>query len=307
MARVLISGVSGLIGSALAHSLQSSGDEVIRLVRRSPRDSGEIKWSPMRPIPPELVSGFDAVIHLSGENIAGRWTKAKKQRIRDSRVVSTEHLARALASAEKRPTTFICASAIGYYGNRGEEILSEESFCGDGFFPEVCREWEYATEPAADAGIRTINLRTGLVLSRDGGALKQMLLPFRLGLGGKVGDGCQWWSWIHIEDLVSAIEHVLKTAMSREIRVSSPGQLSGPVNMVSPNPVTNAEFSRVLAEVLRRPARFSIPAFATKLVFGELADETLLASAHVVPNKLSESAFKFHFPDLTAALRELLR
>jgi uncharacterized protein (TIGR01777 family) len=294
-----------LIGSALVSSLGSHGHEITRLVRHSPRGPHELGWQPMRPISAELVSGFDVVIHLSGETIAGRWTEAKKGRIRDSRVVSTEHLAQALASTHKKPGIFVCASAIGYYGNRGEETLTEDSLSGDGFFPELCREWEFATEPAADAGIRTVNLRTGIVLSRAGGALKPMLLPFRLGLGGKIGDGYQWWSWIHIEDLVSAVGHILKTAMSSP--ESSSGQLNGPINMVSPNPVTNAEFSKILAEVLRRPAKFSIPAFAAKLVFGELADETLLASARVEPKKLTGSGFKFRFPELKAALRDLLR
>jgi uncharacterized protein (TIGR01777 family) len=307
MARVLVSGASGLIGFALASSLESRGCEVTKLVRRSPRDAHETKWSPMRPIPPELVSGFDAVIHLSGENIAGRWTDAKKQRIRDTRIVSTDNLSQALAKAGKPPRTFICASAIGYYGTRGDEILFEESLSGDGFFPEVCRQWEYATEPASDAGIRTINLRTGLVLSRDGGALKQMLLPFRLGLGGKVGDGCQWWSWIHIEDLLRAVLHILQSATVTEQRVSSPARIKGPVNVVSPNPVTNAEFTKSLAKALNRPAVLPIPAVAAKLVLGELADETLLASARVQARKLIESGFEFRFPELATALKHLLQ
>jgi uncharacterized protein len=322
MARILISGASGLIGSAVVQSLQSRGDEVVSLVRRSSRNQQEIQWDPMRPIPPEIVSGFDAVIHLSGENIAGRWTEAKKQRIRDSRVVSTEHLAQALAKEERPPTTFICASAIGYYGNRGEEILTEESISGDGFFPEVCREWEYASEPASDAGVRTVNLRTGLVLSRHGGALKQMLLPFRLGLGGKVGDGYQWWSWIHLEDLVRAVRYILQDPdlMERgapvpsassgqalsEAEGSPPVQICAPVNLVSPNPATNAEFTRALATALKRPARMHIPAFAAKLVFGELAEETLLASARVTPQKLIESGFEFRFSHLEAALQDVL-
>jgi uncharacterized protein len=307
MARILISGASGLIGAALVSSLGSHGHEITRLVRHSPRDSHELDWQPMRPISAEIVSGFDAVIHLSGETIAGRWTEAKKVRIRDSRVVSTEHLAQALAGADKKPEIFICASAIGYYGNRGEEILTEESLSGDGFFSQVCREWEFATDPAADAGILTVNLRTGIVLSRAGGALQQMLLPFRLGLGAKIGDGYQWWSWIHVEDLVSGVNHVLNISQNVERRASSPVHVGGPVNMVSPNPVTNAEFTKILAEALRRPAKFSIPAFAASLVFGELADATLLASARVLPKKLSENSFKFRFPELRSALIALLQ
>src|SRR5258708_27869654 len=189
MARVLISGASGLIGSALVPALESHGCRVTRLVRQLPTRSAEVQWDPMRAIPPELVSGFDAVIHLSGENVAGRWTEAKKKRIRDSRVISTLNLSNALVSAVQPPKTFVCASAIGYYGSRGDEILTEDSPGGSGFLSEVCREWEAATEPAGLAGIRTVNLRTGLVLSREGGALKQMRLPFRLGLGGRIGNG----------------------------------------------------------------------------------------------------------------------
>jgi uncharacterized protein (TIGR01777 family) len=310
MLRVLISGASGLIGSAMTSALESIDCEITRLVRRSPGHSHELNWNPMRPIPPEIVSGFDAVIHLSGETVAGRWTDAKKGRIRDSRVVSTDNLSQTLAKAEKPPTTFICASAVGYYGNRGEEILTEESLPGDGFLSEVCREWEFATEPAADAGIRTLNLRTGLVLSRNGGALKQMLPLFRLGLGGQVGDGYQWWSWIHIDDLVSAVDHILHPDLIKNVvesRLSSPGHLRGPVNIVAPNPVTNAEFTKALADTLKRPAKFAIPAFVAKLTLGEFAEETLLASTRAVPQKLSDNGFEFRFPDLRSAFRDLLQ
>jgi uncharacterized protein (TIGR01777 family) len=258
----------------------------------------------MRPIPPELVSGFDAVIHLSGESIAGRWTESKKTRIRDSRVVSTNNLSRALSNAQKSPKTFICASAIGYYGNRGEEVLNDDALSGDGFLSVVCREWELATRPAADAGIRTVNLRIGVVLARDRGALKQMLFPFRLGLGGKIGDGRQWWSWIHIDDLVSAIRHILEND-NVESRASSPGHVSGPVNMVSPNPVTNANFTKILARILNHPAKLTIPAFAARLAFGEMADQTLLASARVQPRKLIESGFQFRHPHLELALQNI--
>jgi uncharacterized protein (TIGR01777 family) len=263
----------------------------------------------MRPIPPELISGFDAVIHLSGESVTGRWTDAKKKRIRDSRVVSTQNLSQALANADPRPKTFICASAIGYYGNRGDEPLTEESPSGDGFLSEVCREWEAATKTATDAGIRTVNLRIGLVLSHDGGALKPMLLPFRLGLGGRIGNGRQWWSWIHIADLVSAVHHILQNASNSDVerRASSTGQpISWPINMTSPNPVTNADFTRSLAGTLKRPAILPVPAFAARLAFGELADEGILASARVVPRKLLESGFQFKYSDLIAALKDLL-
>jgi uncharacterized protein (TIGR01777 family) len=264
----------------------------------------------MQPIAPELVSGFDAVIHFSGERVTGRWTEAKKKGIRDSRAVSTQNLSQALANANPRPKTFMCASAIGYYGNRGDKILTEESVSGDGFLPEVCREWEAATKTAADAGIRTVNLRIGLVLSRDGGALKPMLLPFRLGLGGKIGSGRQWWSWIQIDDIVSAIHHILQNASNSNVerRASPPGhQISGPINMTAPNPVTNTDFTKTLAATLKRPAILPVPAFAARLAFGELADEGILASARVVPRKLVESGFQFKYGDLRPALEDLLK
>ena len=300
MSRSLVSGASGLIGSALVSSLESQGNDVVRLVRHRPKIAKELQWDPTRTISPQLVSGFDVVIHLSGENIAGRWTEQRKRRIRDSRVFSTDFLSQALAKAEKKPNTFICASAIGYYGTRGDEILTEESLSGDGFFPEVCREWEFATEPASDAAVRVVNLRTGIVLSREGGALKPMLLPFKLGLGGRIGDGSQYWSWIHISDFVSGVCHI----MNLEGRASSP--VRGPVNMVAPNPVTNAEFTRDLAGVLKRPAFLPAPAVALRLVLGELADEGLLASARVVPKKLLENGFQFRFRELKSALDDLL-
>jgi len=295
MTRVLISGASGLIGSALVHSFESQGDEVTRLVRHPSTIAYEIRWDPMHAIPAELVSGFDVVLHLSGESVAGRWTEAKKKRIRESRVVSTQNLSNALANTKKAPTTFICASAIGYYGSRGDEILNEATPSGGGFLAEVCCAWESATAQAADAGIRTVSLRIGIVLSRSGGALKQMLLPFRLGLGGKIGSGQQWWSWIHIHDLVAAVHHLLQHDVLR-----------GAVNMTAPNPVPNAEFTKTLAGVLRRPAVLPIPAFAARLAFGELADEGLLASARVVPEKLIDNGFEFKYSELGSALPDLL-
>jgi len=295
MPRFLISGASGLIGSALVPSLESHGYEVTRLVRRKAGGPNELQWDPTGPISPGLVSEFDAVIHLSGENVAGRWTEQKKCRIRESRIFTTDFLALALAKVANPPKTFICAYAIGYYGNRGDEVLTDDSLSGEGFLPEVCREWEFATGPAADAGVRVVNLRTGIVLSREGGALNQMLLPFRLGLGGRIGDGQQWWSWIHVDDLVSAVHHILQNE-----------SLRGPVNMTAPNPATNAEFTRTLAEALKRPARLPVPAFALRLLFGELADEGLLASARVMPERLTQSGFHFRFSELKTALIDLL-
>src|SRR3954463_11538649 len=204
MARVLISGASGLIGAALAPALEADGHELTRLVRGSAKSRNDLVWEPMREVPPQLVSGCDVVIHLSGESVSGRWTAEKKRRIRESRVVSTRNLAWAIAKAEEPPRTFVCASAIGFYGNRGNEVLTEDSTSGEGFLPEVCREWEAAAHVGI-AGVRVVNLRFGIVLSKEGGALKEMLRPFRLGLGGKVGRGRQWWSWIHIDDAISAV------------------------------------------------------------------------------------------------------
>ena len=325
MAKILISGASGLIGAALIPVLEKRGDQVYQLVRRDPLNEREIRWDPMQALSSRTVSGFDAVIHLSGENVAGRWTNAKKQRIRDSRVLSTRNLADALARADAPAKTFLCASAIGYYGNRGDEVLTEESPVGEGFLASTCREWEESTEPATRAGIRVVNLRIGIVLSRHGGALKQMLLPFRLGLGGKIGSGRQWLSWIHIDDLVAAVLHVLNSVAppfprsvreggnsdftepsttAVECRAPSPGLLHGAVNLVAPNPVTNAEFTKTLARVLRRPTFFSVPAWAARLAFGELADEGLLASTRVIPQRLVNSGFQFRFPELQAAIED---
>lgn len=293
MSRILISGASGLIGSALVEAFASRGNEVLRLVRRRPQSANEIAWDPMRPLAAKLVSGFDAVIHLSGESVAGRWTKVKKRRIRDSRVISAENLARALALAATKPAVFVAASAIGYYGDRGDEVLTEPSAAGEGFLPAVCREWESVTQAAA--GVRVVNLRFGIVLSRHGGALREMLLPFRWGLGGRIGNGRQWWSWIHMDDLVAAVFHTLENQ-----------DLRGAVNTVSPNPVTNAEFTRTLAHILGRPAIFAVPDFAVRFAFGEFANEGLLASARVLPAQLSQAGFRFRYPTLELALKNLL-
>jgi uncharacterized protein len=322
VSRILIRGASGLIGSTLVRELESRGGTVTRVVRRLPEKENEVQWDPMREIPPESVSGFDAAIHLSGETVAGRWTAAKKRRIRESRVVTTQNLTQALMRAQNPPRTFLCASAVGYYGDRGDEILTEASAAGEGFLADLCREWEAASEPAAQSGIGVANLRFGIVLSREGGALKQVLLPFRSGLGGKIGSGQQWWSWIHIEDAVRAILHVLghpenalghienevvgNRAARPDRSEGSPGLPRGSVNIVSPNPVTNAKFTRALAGALKRPAFFTVPAAATKLALGEFAQAGLLASARVLPKKLLESGFEFRFPELSAALSNLL-
>ncbi len=296
MNRVLVSGVSGPIGAALLPYLESQGARIVRLVRGQARGVDQVSWDTLQPFAPVAVSGFEAVIHLAGESIAGRWTEAKKNAIRESRVQGTTHLATALAQCESRPRVFICASAIGCYGNRGDEVLTEASAAGQGFLPEVCGEWEAASRIAADAGIRTVNLRIGLVLSPKGGALEKMLTPFKLGVGGRIGSGQQWWSWVHVDDIVGALHQALHT-----------GSLSGPVNMVAPNPARNTEFTQVLASVLRRPAFCSVPAFAARLAFGKMAaEELLLSSARVTPAKLLDSGYAFRFPELRATLEELL-
>lgn len=294
--RILVSGVSGPIGAALLPSLKASGWFVVRLVRGTTTGEGQIAWDPAVPIDPQAVSGFDAVIHLAGESIFGRWTAAKKAKIRESRVAGTSNLAQALAQAEEKPRVFVCGSAIGYYGNRGDELLSEESVPGTGFLAEVCQEWEEATTPAVQADIRTAHLRTGIVLSPKGGALKAMLLPFKLGLGGRTGDGRQWMSWIDVRDMVGAIHHILKNDL-----------IQGPVNMVAPRPVMNAVFAATLANVLSRPAIFPMPAFAAKLVFGEMGEELLLGSQKVEPGRLISSGYPFRYRELKVSLEGLLK
>jgi uncharacterized protein (TIGR01777 family) len=300
LGRLLVTGASGPIGTALLAALQAPSHpvpfDVVRMVRGRAQGPDQITWDPLTALPPATVSGFVALVHLAGESVVGRWTPEKKKAIRDSRVLGTRNLAAALARAAIKPSVLVCASAVGFYGNRGDEILREDSAGGQGFLAEVCREWEDASRVAADAGIRTVNLRTGLVLSSKGGALPRMLAPFRLGLGGRVGSGRQWWSWIHIDDLVGAIQHALRAE-----------SVSGPVNAVAPNAVRNADFTKVLASVLNRPAFFPVPEFALRAAFGKMAaEELLLASQHVEPAKLKESGYKFRFEDLRGALANLL-
>jgi hypothetical protein len=241
------------------------------------------------------VSGFDAVVHLAGESVVGRWTADKKKAIRDSRVLGTRHLVAALAQAEVKPRVLVCASAVGFYGDRGDELLREESPSGQGFLPEVCREWEDASRIAGDAGIRTVNIRIGLVLSAKGGALAKLLTPFKLGLGGRIGSGQQWWSWIHVDDVVGGIHHAMRSE-----------SLAGAVNLVAPNPVRNAEFTRVLASVLGRPAFFPVPEFALRMAFGKMAaGELLLSSQRTEPGKLLAEGYEFRFRELRGALENL--
>ncbi len=295
ISRILVSGVSGPIGAALLPPFKTRGYEVTRLVRGAVTGEDQIAWDPGKPIAPAAVSGFDAVIHLAGESIVGRWTEEKKAKIHDSRIVGTTALADALAQAKDKPQVFACSSAIGYYGDRGEELLNEHSAPGSGFLSDVCREWEAATRAAADAGIRTVQMRTGVVLSKKGGALGKMLTPFRLGVGGKIGDGQQWMSWIDEQDMVGAIHHVLKSDL-----------LQGPVNMVAPKPVTNEEFTKTLASVLSRPAIFPLPAFVVKLAFGEMGETVLLGSQRVEPTQLVMSGYPFRFSSLRASLESIL-
>ena len=295
MDRVLVSGVSGPIGAALLSYLQSQGGQIVRLVRGPAKGPDQISWDPLKPVAAESVSGFDAVIHLAGESVLGRWTEARKKSMRDSRVLATQHLATALVQARERPRIFICASAIGFYGDRSDELLTEQSAGGQGYAADLARDWESASKIASDAGIRTVNLRIGLVLSARGGALAKMLTPFKLGLGGKIGSGQQWTSWIHVDDIVGAIHHALHNE-----------PVSGPLNLVAPNPVRNEEFTRVLAAVLRRPAFFQVPKFALRMAFGQMADELLLGSERVVPAKLVASGYGFRFTDLRTALEDLV-
>lgn len=296
--KVLVTGSTGLIGSRVCAHLVSSGHAVHRLVRSQPDPAGgKWVWDPTGgTLDSKSLEGVDAVIHLAGENVAkGRWTEEKKKNIRESRVRSTRLLSDTLAASPDKPKTFICASAIGFYGDRGDEVLTEESPPGTGFFPEVCQDWEEATRSAAEAGIRVANVRIGVVLSPDGGALREMLFPFRLGLGGRLGSGRQYMSWISLPDVVGGISHVLNHA-----------ELKGPVNLMAPNPVSNLEFTKTLGRVLRRPTLFPVPSFVLRLVLGEMAENLLLAGTRAVPRKLLESGYSFRHPQLEEALRFLL-
>ena len=294
--RISVTGSSGLIGSALVPLLTAEGHEVGR-VSRSTTVAGAWRWDPgAGHVDAGAVNGMDAVVHLAGETIAGgRWSEARKTLIRASRVRGTRLVAEAVARADPRPQALLCASAMGFYGDRGDELLTEASTPGRGFLAEVSREWEEACAPAREQGVRVVNLRFGIVLSPAGGALAKMLLPFRLGAGGVVGSGRQWWSWVALDDAVGAIQHALVT----------PG-LAGPLNVAAPNPVTNAEFTRTLGRVLARPTLFPVPAFAARLALGEMADALLLASARLVPERLLQTGYVFRRPELEGALRHLL-
>ncbi len=289
--RVAISGASGLIGTALSAELTAAGDEVVRLVRTQARSASEIRWDPVSGLDPAVLSGVDAVVHLSGAPIAaGRWTPSRKAELRSSRITSTQTLVTAMASAMPPPGVLICGSAIGYYGDTGEAMVDESGPAGVGFLPDLVRDWEAAAEPAAAAGIRVANIRTGVVLAVGGGMLGRLLLPFRLGVGAKIGSGGQYLSWISLTDTVRAI----KFALDRE-------DIAGPVNLTAPEPVTNAEFTKALAQAVHRPAVLSLPSPVLRSALGELASE-LLASARVMPGKLLQAGFSFHDPDIRTAL-----
>lgn len=295
--RILISGASGFIGNAVRPVLSSEGHASSALVRRAPVGD-EVQWNPMQPLDPQKLGSFDAIVHLAGKSISGHWSEKFKREVRESRVLGTQTLATAAAESYRRtgqPRTFVAASGAGYYGNRGDEELTEDSKPGSGFLAEVCEEWEAAASSATEAGIRVVNLRIGLVLAKHGGALQAMLPAFRLGLGGPVGDGRQYMSWITLDDVVGAFLFVLATE-----------KLHGPVNTVAPQPVRNVEFARALGMALNRPAFFPLPAFVVRTAFGEMGESLLLGSALVRPSRLEAAGYPFRHPELGEALDAVL-
>ncbi|WP_432055299.1 TIGR01777 family oxidoreductase [Streptomyces sp. bgisy022] len=296
--RVAVAGASGLIGGALVRSLAADGHEVVRLVRRAPRGPDEVRWDPEAgDVDAAGLAGCDAVVNLAGAGVGDRrWTPAYKERIRSSRVHGTAALASAVAGLAEgeRPRVFVNGSAIGYYGETGDREVDESAPAGEGFLPSVCREWEGAAAPAERAGVRTVFPRTGLVVSRDGGAWGRLFPLFRAGLGGRLGDGRQYWSFVALHDVVAALRHLLEH-----------DGLSGPFNVTAPRPATNAEITRVMARVLRRPAVFAVPAPVLRTVLGEMSGD-VLGSARVLPKRLLESDFRFAFPDVEGAVRAAL-
>jgi uncharacterized protein len=296
--KVLIAGSSGFIGTALCKAFATTNTPVYHLSRTnsSSSDTRSIPWNPTEgKLDPKSIEYFDVVINLAGESISGRWTNAKKKAILDSRLAATSLLAKTLALLQHPPKVFLNASAIGYYGNRADEILTETSPPGNDFLADVCKQWESATEPAAKNGIRTVLLRTGIVLSTQGGALKKMLLPFKLALGGNLGSGTQYMSWITMEDLVGAIFHLIQDK-----------RCHGPFNLTCPDPVPNATFTKTLGGILNRPTFFSQPPWLIKLILGEMGEKLLLASTRATPKKLLENGYLFLYPELNEALRHLL-
>ena len=293
---VLVSGSTGLIGSALVSAVRDEGHRVVRLTRSQDAGDDAVRWDPSAgEIEADRLEGIDAVVHLAGENIVGRWTSTKKARIRNSRVQGTRLLAEALARLVSPPRVMVSASATGYYGDRGDEFLREESAPGDNFLAGLCQEWEAAADPAREVGVRVVHPRLGLVLSPQGGALGATLPIFKLGGGGRIGSGRQYWPWVAIDDVVGSILYALKA-----------DSLEGPVNVSVPDPPTNAQYTSTLGRVLNRPTVFSLPPPIARLMLGQLADELLLASQRVDPARLKESGYEYRHPELEEALRYLL-
>lgn len=295
--RILVSGASGFICSALRRALQLAGHEVSALTRSDTADSSAVRWDPAAgELDATALEGFDAVVHLAGEGIGDRrWNEAHKRRVRDSRVQGTSLLSRKLAELDRPPAVLLSASAMGFYGDRGDEPLTESAPACEGFLAGVVQAWEESTAPAREAGIRVVTMRSSLVLDAGGGVLKKQLIPFRLGVGGRLGAGDQWWSWITLEDEVRAMQHLLEA------------DVYGAVNLATPSPVTNAEFTAILGRVLARPTLLSVPPIALEVVLGkEMATEMLMCSQRLVPSKLEGSGFAFHHPELEPALRVLL-
>ncbi|HRX87073.1 MAG TPA: TIGR01777 family oxidoreductase [Phycisphaerae bacterium] len=294
---ITITGATGLVGTRLVHALEANGHAIRKLSRSRHSAPNTFVWDPQGgTVDPAALAGCDAVVHLAGENIAaGRWTDAQKARIRDSRVAGTRTICTALAGLDVKPKVLVSASAIGFYGDRGDAVLDENAPAGEGFLAGVCVAWERETQPAVDAGIRVVMPRIGVVLSPDGGALAKMLTPFKLGAGGVLGNGRQYLSWIDLDDLVGIIVFALEHAT-----------LAGPVNATAPNPATNREFTKTLGRVLHRPTIFPVPAAAAKLAFGEMAEALLLASTRVLPERVQQAGYRFQYPQLDAALRHQL-
>lgn len=294
--KIIISGSTGLIGIALIDYFSEKQNNITRLVRKKSDSGDSAYWNyKSGKIELEKLENADVIIHLAGENLVGFWTNAKKDEIKYSRIKGTEFLVKSVGKLKTKPKTFICASAIGIYGNRGSERLNEESMPGDGFLAEVAKDWEAATKTLVDDNIRVINLRIGIVLARQGGALQKMLLPFKLGLGGKLGSGKQFMSWIVLDDLVSAVDYI----------IGNP-EITGPVNIVSPGPVTNEQFTKSLGKALNRPAIMKVPSFILKSTLPEMADEMFLSSTRAYPDVLLRSGFKFRYDNLETSLKYLL-
>jgi uncharacterized protein (TIGR01777 family) len=296
--KVLITGASGFIGTALQRALREKGHDLLLASRGEPRDASWVQWSVEDGFADQKeLEGIDAVIHLAGESISGlRWTDEKKKAIRDSRVIGTRNIVDTISELDQRPSVLISASAVGFYGDRGDEILTETSKSGNTFLADVCREWEAESRRAEDSGVRTVLMRTGLVMSKHGGALGTMLLPFKMGLGGVIGDGKQWMSWISLDDHIN----VITTALENE-------SVRGAVNSVSPEPVTNEEFTKVMGEVLYRPTFIPVPEFAVHLMLGEMGEELLLNSERVIPKRLTDLGFKFKFANLKKAIENAVK